>query len=87
MARYLLGDVPDGMAMSESSCATRSWNVRLQAINGTLFGLRLSHLVDPAGADVQLNLFRPSLGWFVRFFFLLDDTDLSIAFYIDQLHF
>jgi len=87
MARYLPGAVPDGMAMSESSCAIRSWNVPLQAINGTLFGLRLSHLVDTAVADVQLNLFPPSLGWFVRFFFILDDTDLSIAFDIDQLHF
>ena len=53
----------------------------------TLFGPRLSHLVDPAVANVQLNLFSPSLGWFVRFFFFLDYTDLSIAFDIDQLHF
>ena len=49
----------------------------------TLFGPRLSHLVDPA----QLNLFPPSLRWFVRFFFTLDDTDLAIAFNIDQFHF
>jgi hypothetical protein len=76
-----------GWLTLELSCAIRGWNVPLQAINGTLFGLRLSHLVDPAVADVQLNLFRPSLGWFVRFFFILDDTDLSIAFYVDQLHF
>ena len=87
MARYLPAAVPDGMAYVGIIMRDPGLERTAASHQRRPFGLRLSHLVDPADADVQLNLFRPSLGWFVRFFFILDDTDLSIAFDIDQLHF
>ena len=51
---------------------------------GFLFMTATANAINAAAIGA---LFSPSLRWFVRFFFILDDTDLSIAFDIDQLHF
>ena len=87
MVRYLPAAVPDGMAYVGIIMRDPELERTPASHQRDTVWAAISHLVDPAVADVQLNLFPPSLRWFVRFFFILDDTDLSIAFDIDQLHF